>query len=198
MAATQVTTRQIKDSAVTTSKIADTNVTFAKLNTATNPGLEDSTGIRVKVNTATMVLDASGISVKDDGIGAAQLGILTTKGDLIGFSTLPVRVGVGSDGQVLVADSAQSSGLAWSTLTTGFAKTDVIVNETPSGTVNGTNPTFTLANTPESGTVAVHVNGLRQKSGAGNDYTISGSTITFESGAIPLTGDVILVDYLID
>ena len=42
----------------------------------------------------------------------------------------------------------------------------------------------------------IHVNGIRQQVGAGNDYTISGGTITFLSGAIPQTGDVLLVDYL--
>lgn len=68
-------------------------------------------------------------------------------------------------------------------------------SETPSGTVNGVNDTFTLANTPTAGTVRLYVNGMRQNVGAGNDYTISGGTITFESASIPETGDVILADY---
>ena len=38
---------------------------------------------------------------------------LTTKGDVYGFSTLPVRVPVGTNGQVLTADSTQASGLNW-------------------------------------------------------------------------------------
>jgi hypothetical protein len=46
--------------------------------------------------------------------------LLTTKGDLIAAtgSATPARLPVGSDGQVLKADSAQSTGLAWSTLGT--------------------------------------------------------------------------------
>jgi hypothetical protein len=67
--------------------------------------------------------------------------------------------------------------------------------ETPSGTINGTNDTFTLANTPTAGSVALYANGVRLKSGSGNDYTISSSTITFEAGAIPVSGDVLQADY---
>ena len=72
--------------------------------------------------------------------------------------------------------------------------------ETPTGAVTGTdgtdgNATFTIANTPVSGTVRVYVNGLRQDLGAGQDYTFSGTTITFVSGAIPVAGSKVRVDY---
>jgi len=68
------------------------------------------------------------------------------------------------------------------------------INETPSGLVNGSNTVFTLANTPQSGTEMVHLNGLLQEEGAGNDYTISAATITFVTA--PITDDIILVTYL--
>jgi hypothetical protein len=41
----------------------------------------------------------------------------------------------------------------------------------------------------------VYVNGLRQFLGTGNDYTFSGTTITFLTGAVPQTGDILFVDY---
>jgi len=44
---------------------------------------------------------------------------LTTKGDLYGFSTVPARVAVGTNGQVLTADSTASTGLAWATASSG-------------------------------------------------------------------------------
>src|SRR3990172_6766835 len=44
-----------------------------------------------------------------------KLGIVTTKGDLLGFSTLPDRVPVGTDGQVLTADSAEALGVKYTT-----------------------------------------------------------------------------------
>lgn len=43
----------------------------------------------------------------------ALLSPLTTKGDLLGFSTVNARLGVGSDTQVLTADSTQATGLKW-------------------------------------------------------------------------------------
>jgi hypothetical protein len=54
---------------------------------------------------------------------------LTTKGDLYGFSTVPARVPVGTNGQVLTADSTATNGVAWATPTSGstFA-TDISVN----------------------------------------------------------------------
>ena len=44
---------------------------------------------------------------------------LTTKGDLYGFSTVPARVSVGTNGQVLTADSTATNGVAWATAASG-------------------------------------------------------------------------------
>lgn len=50
------------------------------------------------------------------------------------------------------------------------------VNETPSGTINGSNTVFTLAGTPSSGKLILFLNGVYQK--PTTDYTLSGNTIT--------------------
>jgi hypothetical protein len=76
---------------------------------------------------------------------------------------------------------------------TALAIQTPIVDEVPSGSINGSNVTFTLANTPISGSVQVFLNGVGQRSGAGNDYTISGATITYLTA--PTSPDVITVDY---
>lgn len=83
----------------------------------------------------------------------------------------------------------------WGTPVGTLTASNFIFNEVPSGTINGSNVTFTLANTPTSGTVQIYKNGLRQTLTA--DYTISGSTITF-STAPSNTGfsDVLIADYL--
>lgn len=75
-----------------------------------------------------------------------------------------------------------------------LSPSNFVFEETPSGTINGSNTTFTIANTPTAGTVRVYLNGVRQKSGAGNDYTITTTTITFTTA--PVSGDVIIVDYM--
>lgn len=68
--------------------------------------------------------------------------------------------------------------------------------ETPSGTANGVNATFTLAHTPSpANSVAVYRNGLIQLNGL--DYTVSGGTITFNAGSIPQTGDLLQAYYRI-
>jgi hypothetical protein len=44
---------------------------------------------------------------------------LTTKGDLYGYSTTDARVAVGTNGQVLTADSTAATGVAWATSASG-------------------------------------------------------------------------------
>ena len=74
-----------------------------------------------------------------------------------------------------------------------MAPSDFVTRETPSGTINGSNTTFTLANTPIVGTEQVFLNGILQDSGSGNDYTISGATITYLTA--PATNDKLRVNY---
>lgn len=69
-----------------------------------------------------------------------------------------------------------------------------VFNETPSGTQDGVNAVFTLANTPQSGSTTVYRNGLREVLGTG--YTATSSTLTFSTP--PLSSDVIRVDYLME
>ena len=96
-------------------------------------------------------------------------------------------------GQVLVALSPSSA--EWQDQFVGLTDANIVENETPAGTIDGVNAVFTLAATPVAGTEQLYLNGIRRKEGAGNDYTISGDTITFNAGAIPITGDSLLVDY---
>jgi hypothetical protein len=66
--------------------------------------------------------------------------------------------------------------------------------ETPGGTVNGTNATFTLANIPNpAASLTLYRNGLHLEAVA--DYTLSGSTITFVTGQLPQTSDILLCSY---
>jgi hypothetical protein len=46
---------------------------------------------------------------------------VTTKGDLLGFSTVAARVPIGTDASVLTADSTQALGLKWAASASGFA-----------------------------------------------------------------------------
>ena len=77
--------------------------------------------------------------------------------------------------------------------TAGLSNTNFVGKEIPSGSINGSNTAFTLANTPVVGSEHVYLNGVLQESGAGNDYTISGTAITMLSA--PLTGEKLRVSY---
>lgn len=71
----------------------------------------------------------------------------------------------------------------------------LITNEAPTGTINGVNDTFVLANSPVAGSVMLYRNGLRLKESL--HYDISDDTITMASGNIPGTGEYLLADYLV-
>lgn len=58
-------------------------------------------------------LDAHVLEVYNGTIWEAPETNLTTKGDLATFDTAPTRLAVGSDGQTLVANSANSTGLGY-------------------------------------------------------------------------------------
>jgi hypothetical protein len=60
----------------------------------------------------------------------------------------------------------------------GLLNSNFVDAEVPAGAMNGSNVTFTLANTPTSGTLRLQANGIGLTAGAGNDYTLSGNTIT--------------------
>jgi hypothetical protein len=59
--------------------------------------------------------------VAQDDSNAIQNAIVDAKGDLIGATAAdtPARLAVGTNGQVLTADSTAGTGLAWTTLTAG-------------------------------------------------------------------------------
>jgi len=66
--------------------------------------------------------------------------------------------------------------------------------ETPAGSVNGVNNTFTLAQTPVPyASLLLYRNGVLQR--RTSDYTITGNSIQFLAGAIPQTGDTLVASY---
>lgn len=68
-------------------------------------------------------------------------------------------------------------------------------NETPTGTQNGVNDTFTLANAPSpAASLQLYMNGQLLAAG-GEDYTLSGATITYVNAKIPISTDIIRAWY---
>jgi hypothetical protein len=53
---------------------------------------------------------------------------LTTKGDIFTFTTVDARLGVGANGTVLTADSAEATGLKWAAASGGGINPNLIIN----------------------------------------------------------------------
>lgn len=91
-----------------------------------------------------------------------------------------------------VAQAIQKSGVAsFANVTVGFDT--FVTGEVPIGAINGSNKTFTLANTPDTGTVCLYHNGQRLRNGSAKDFTVSGAVIT--TTFAPETFDILLADY---
>lgn len=128
--------------------------------------------------------------------GGTALATTPTNGQLlVGNGTNYTLATISNGTGITVTNGAGSISIAVNT-TAILQKSDYIVREIPTGAINGTNPTFTLAGTPSSGKEMVFVNGILLNAGASNDYTISTNTITFNAGAIPQTNDILLVTYI--
>lgn len=155
-------------------------------------GLDFSAGAVVVVTGAGLDLVGGEVVIADGGVTLDKLGALEAAGDLLTHDGVDhVVLPVGDDGQVLtVVDGVP----AWADASGGAGNS--VFSETPSGSVDGVNDTFILANPAVDGTVRVYRNGVRLA--PGEDYAASVATITFESDAIPQTGDRLLVDYVIN
>lgn len=130
----------------------------------------------------TRSLDADTFAEIAGGLVASAVGGTANASKLVLFTNAPGGT-LGTTGITSVIVNA----------TPGLLASNFVDKETPAGTINGSNVTFTLANTPTSGSEHVYLNGQLQDVGAGNDYTISGAVITALTA--PLTGEKIRVSY---
>jgi hypothetical protein len=132
----------------------------------------------------------SGRQIRDGSVQRVDMDVVTTDqavitkvvaGTNISISSTGVDTGTG-DVTVNVnglADVATSGDFQDLINTPSLLENALVTRERPTGDIDGTNAVFTLANTPIEGTEEVYLNGILQESGAGNDYVISGATITF-------------------
>lgn len=148
-----------------------------------------------KITTGVFPLNRGGTGASSAAAAFENLSPLTTKGDLLGSDgSNNIRIPVGSNGQLLVADSTQTSGVRWDTSTTSvtvlpFAQvnnatytmlaTDVILAVIITGS---STCAITLVTAPSNGRLLI----VRDQSGAAatrNITLVAGSGDTIEGSS---------------
>lgn len=150
----------------------------------------------------------------DSRLGGGSLP-LTTKGDLLGYTSAPARVPVGTDGQVLTADSSSAAGVKWGAAGGGggasllmldmFGGTDSTIYGSgqkrvvgqrsidPSATIYGLGPSSTatlyvlLATTDAASAACAE---LFQMTGTGSPQIIAATTTTTSLSSALVSADV--------
>lgn len=162
--------------------ISLTGTTFA-VKTGNGLGFDGSNNVTITAATGGLLTVAAGGVGITNSSSAAQL-IVSNASNQAAWVSASGDVTVSNAGVFTVNNTAG----------TGFLKYgNMVNNETPGGTVNGSNTAFTLANTPQVSSLELFLNGMLLEPGAGNDYTVSGTAVTMLFA--PLSGDKLRAYY---
>jgi hypothetical protein len=197
-AITNVTTLFTAKGTVRLATTANGTLATAYANGQTVDGLTLVTGDRILIKNQTAQAENGLYTVNASG-APTRTTDMDTWGEVPG-AWVTVQVGTANADTVWLSTADAGGTLNTTAITftnpigaAGLSASNFVTKEIPSGSINGANVTFTLANTPTAGTEEVFLNGVLQESGAGNDYTITGAVITYLSA--PLTGEKLRVNY---
>lgn len=163
--------------------------------------IDDSGSINIpsgqsfKVNGTAIATNANhtGDVTGDGALTIASKAVTLAKMDDLAQSTLIGRATASTGVPEALSASQVRTLLNVADGATNVTLPSFVTREAVSGTKNGTNPTFTLAHAPTADSEMLFLNGLLLNPGAGNDYTISGSTITMLT--LPVSTDILLATY---
>lgn len=162
-----------------------TNTTLASIQAGDVPTLNQNTTGTASNVTGTVAIANGGTGQTTAGAAFNALSPITTKGDLIAGSgtNSAARLGVGSDGYVLTADSTQTTGVKWAAVTGTGTVTSVTF--TGDGTVLSSTPSSAVT---AAGTVTASLNSQAANKVLAGPTTGANAAPTFRSlvaGDIP-------------
>jgi uncharacterized protein YoxC len=213
---TTPTTGQYATLPITIDEITNLSSDLASINSAISSintqiaGIPTSSTITTLQNTVTSLgTTVSGLSSTTSGLTTTVNGLTTTVNGLsttvasnsttvttlqTSVNTLTTTVSGLSTSLTNLTNTVNGLITTVNNLTSNGSSENFIDAEVPSGTMNGVNTVFNLANTPSpSSSFTVYRNGLAQKSGV--DYTLSGAVLTFLSVSVPQSTDLLQAYY---
>jgi uncharacterized protein YoxC len=178
----------------------DLKATVSTISTSVAAMNDSLTGLTGTVNGIGATVGALSSSVTD--LTSTVAGISSTAGALSstvsGLTSTVAGIGntVTTQGNTIttLSNTVTSLNAQVDSLTAGSSSAVFADGETPSGTMDGSNGTFTLAAAPAPAvSLQLYRNGLEQASGT--DFSLSGSTITFLNGNFPKSTDIVQAFY---
>ena len=172
---------KLANDAVETAKIKDKNVTLVKL--------EDGAEAQIIVVNAAGVPEYKAVSgdITITAAGVASIGATKVIDSMINDDVATGLAGTGL--------TATNGVLAVDAITDNVTESD-FKQENFSGDCNDVKTDFVLAFTPIVASLRVALRGSEQEEGSGNSFTISGNTVSFS--VAPLTGDVLVISYVVN
>lgn len=176
------------------------NVTISNPGTASFDGVTLTAGDRILLKNQTAQAENGIYIFNGSGVAMTRAADFDAWAEIPG-AVVPIEEGAANADTLWLCTSNQGGTLGTTAVTwfqipttaSGLTNTNFVDQETPSGTVNGSNTAFSLANTPVAGSIHLYLNGVLQEAGAGNDYTISGASITMLTA--PLSGEKLRASY---
>jgi len=154
----------------------------------------------VRVSTSALIAPANSSSVQISDVAGLQNELQVRPVEGTGFATSRTAV-INALGAIDGAagnpgDCVHVDGTTGSCGSGGTASVEFVDLETPGGTVDGTNATFTLSQAPNpAASLMLFRNGLLMR--VGMDFTLATQVITFASGQPPQPGDTLQCSYRI-
>jgi hypothetical protein len=162
-----VGTSKIATGAVTSNEIADGTITNADISATAAIAKSKLAPLNIGDSDVSAISESKVTNLTSDLAGKINASVLTAKGDLLTATatSTPARLGVGTDGFVLIANSGAATGLQWAAMPSTNMHT--VVTKTGSYTAT-TNDEVILVNAA-SGPVAITLPTAASNS---NEYTI--------------------------